>query len=77
MSTVLQEMVVGILIAGCAILSLWRLATVAVRLRMLAALRSLPALGRAAWLARLQQRTLAQSTAACGGCASHPKSRPR
>jgi hypothetical protein len=64
----LQEIAVGLLVGGCALFSAWRLATVAVRLRMLDALAALPALGSAAWLARLRERTLARSTAGCGGC---------
>jgi hypothetical protein len=68
MSLVLQEIVAGLLVGACALFSLWRLATIAARLRMLEALRSVPALGRAAWLTRLRERTLARSSAACGGC---------
>jgi len=72
MNLVLQEVVAGLLVGACALFSLWRLATVRVRLRMLEALKSLPVLGRAAWLARLRERTLAHSSAACGGCTGHP-----
>jgi hypothetical protein len=67
MSVVLQNIVVGLLVVGCALFSTWRLATVRARLRMLEALGSTP-LGRSRWLARLRERTLARSTAACGGC---------
>ena len=77
MNLVLQEIVAGLLVGACALFSLWRLATVRARLRMLEAVRSLPLLKRAAWLAHLRERTLAHSSAACGGCNSHPtKSRP-
>lgn len=68
MSLVLQDILVGVLVAGCALFSVWRLATVPVRLRLLQLLHGLPVLGRAAWMARLRQRTLEASTAACGGC---------
>jgi hypothetical protein len=68
MSVVLQDIVVGVLVAGCALFSAWRLATVRARLRWLEALAGIAPLRRAAWLARLHERTLARSTAACGGC---------
>jgi hypothetical protein len=68
MSVVIQNIVVGMLVATCALFSAWRLATVRVRLRILESLDRLPALGRVPWLARLRERTLARSSAACGGC---------
>jgi len=68
MSTVLQEIIVGVLVAGCALFSAWRLGTVRARLRVLEALQRLRPFGAAIWLERLRQRTLARSTAACGGC---------
>jgi hypothetical protein len=71
-SLLLQEVLVGALVAACALYSFWRLATVSVRLRVLERLERLP--GAGAWLAPLKARTLAQMTAACGGCsqAGHP-----
>ena len=64
----LQYLVAGVLVAGCAGFSAWRLASVALRLRMLDALKLLPLIGGAGWLERLRVRTLAGSAAACGGC---------
>jgi hypothetical protein len=75
MSVVLQDIVVGVLVAGCALFSAWRLATVRARLRLLEALTGIPQLRRTAWLARLHGRTRARSTAACGGC-SPPGGQP-
>lgn len=72
MSLLLQEILVALLVLSCALYSSWRLATVALRLKMLAALARLPYLGDAAWLERLRQRTLARQLAACGGCARAP-----
>jgi hypothetical protein len=72
MSTLLQQLLVGVLVAGCALFSAWRLATVALRLRALDALAALPGARRMPWLATLRQRTLARRTAACGGCGSKP-----
>jgi hypothetical protein len=72
MSLVLQEVLVGMLVAACALYSAWRLATVGVRLRALEKLEALP--GARSWLAPLKARTLAQLTSACGGCSQtgHP-----
>jgi hypothetical protein len=68
MSVGLQQLLVGVLVLACALFSAWRLMTVRLRLRALALLGTLPALGRAAWLVRLRGRTLAQQLSACGGC---------
>jgi len=68
MNVVSQEIVVGVLVACCALFSVWRLASVRARLWMLQALHGLAPLRRVAWLTRLRERTLARSTAACGGC---------
>jgi hypothetical protein len=66
----LQYLVAGVLVAGCAWFSAWRLASVALRLRMIDGLKVLPLIGSAGWLERLKARTLARSAAACGGCSS-------
>jgi hypothetical protein len=77
MSVLLQQLLVGVLVAACVLFSAWRLMTVGLRLRTLALLGALPGLRRAA---RLRERALAQQLSACGGCAQaagHPtKSRP-
>jgi hypothetical protein len=76
MSSLLQEILVGLLVAGCALFSAWRLATVRARLRMLEALQRLRPFGAAAWVERLRQRTLKRSTAACGGCSQAGAAEP-
>jgi len=68
-SVLLQQLLVGTLVAGCVLFSAWRLMTVRLRLRTLARLGALPGLERAAWLAQLRERTLARQLGACGGCA--------
>jgi hypothetical protein len=68
MSLWLQQLLVGVLVIACVLFSAWRLMTVRVRLRTLTLLGALPAIGRAAWLARLRERTLARQLSACGGC---------
>ena len=77
MSPALQQLVAGVLVAACALYAAWRLATVRLRLRWLALLTALPGLGEARWLAALRARTLAQSSAACGGCSQAPAHKPR
>jgi hypothetical protein len=79
MSVGLQQLLVGVLVIACALFSGWRLMTVRLRLRTLALLGMLPGVGRAAWLARLRERTLAQQLSACGGCSQAsgpPPARP-
>ena len=64
----LQQVLVGVLVAACALYSAWRLASVGLRLRALAALGTLPGVQRVPWLAALRARTLARQLSACGGC---------
>ena len=73
MSLLLQQWLVGVVVAACVLVSAWRLSTVRVRLRALEVLGNWPGLRRASWLARLRERTLAQQLRACGGCASGPR----
>jgi hypothetical protein len=63
-----QEILVGVLVAGCALFSAWRLASARLRLRALDVLGAVPGLRDTRALARLRQRTAARFTAACGGC---------
>ena len=65
----LQQVLVGVLVVACALYSAWRLASVGLRLRALAALNTLPGAQRVPWLAALRARTLARQLGACGGCA--------
>ncbi|HVN45776.1 MAG TPA: hypothetical protein VMT66_11145 [Steroidobacteraceae bacterium] len=69
MSLLLQQLLVGVLVIGCALFSAWRLASVRLRLRALEWLRTWPGVRRAPWLLRLQERTRARELRACGGCA--------
>ena len=76
MSLLLQQILVGVLVAGAAVFSAWRLASVATRLRMLQRLDAVPGVRALRWYARLRERTLARSTAACGGCSQAPRHAP-
>jgi hypothetical protein len=70
MSLVLQSVLMGVLVAGCAIYSVWRLASLRLRLRMIDTLARWPPLLTAPWLGALRQRTLAQLAGGCAGCAA-------
>jgi hypothetical protein len=69
-SLLLQSVLVGVVVAACAIYSAWRLASVRLRLRVIDALGSLPRPLTAPWLAALRSRTLAQLAGGCSGCAA-------
>jgi hypothetical protein len=68
MNAVLQEVVVAVLVVACAAFSAWRLMSLTIRLRLLAALARVPLLADARWLARRRQKLLATAASACGGC---------
>jgi hypothetical protein len=68
MSLLLQQLLVAVLVIGCALFAAWRLSTVRLRLRMLEVLCAWPGLRGASWLGRLRERTRAQQLRACGGC---------
>jgi uncharacterized protein DUF6587 len=68
MNLLLQDVLVGLLVAAGIVFSAWRLLSARLRLRLLDALGALPGASHAAWLARLRQRLPSQSTLACGGC---------
>jgi hypothetical protein len=70
MSLLLQQLLVAVLVAGCALFAAWRLSTVRVRLRALEMLSAWPGLRGAAWLARLREHTRGEQLRACGGCGS-------
>jgi hypothetical protein len=70
MSLLLQQLLVAVLVAGCALFAAWRLATVRLRLRMLEMLGAWPGLRSASWLGRLREHARAQHLQACGGCGS-------
>ncbi|HWZ61392.1 MAG TPA: hypothetical protein VNX02_00085 [Steroidobacteraceae bacterium] len=70
MSPLLQAVLVAVVVGACLLYSAWRLASLALRLRLLAALATLPGARRATWLGALRARTLAQLQSGCAGCAS-------
>ena len=68
MNPLLQEVLVAVLVAACALFSAWRLMSLRLRLRCVDALATLPGAGRARFLVSLRERTLAQLGAGCAGC---------
>jgi hypothetical protein len=77
---VLQELLVGLIVAGCAIFSAWRLMSPTLRLRTLNLIAPMMAkLGADRILERVRSKTIGQLAAGCGAC-SHNKTvvhRPR
>lgn len=76
MSVVLQGALVALIVGWCAVFAAWRLASVALRLRVLGALSALPAVLTTPWLAGLRARTLERAAGTCAGCASGGAVRP-
>ena len=76
MSLVVQEVLVGVVVAVCALFSAWRLLSLRLRLRCLDALATVPGAGRARVLVSLRERTRAQLGSGCAGCSSHPEATP-
>jgi hypothetical protein len=70
MSFLLQSVLVGVVVAACAIYSAWRLASVRLRLRVIDALGALPRPLTTTWLAALRSRALSQLAGGCAGCAA-------
>lgn len=70
-SLVVQEVLVAILVAACALFSAWRLLSPSLKLRCLEALTALPLVGGARIFLSLKERTLARLGPGCAGCAGH------
>lgn len=65
---VLEYLLVGLIVAACALFSVWRLLSVRARLSVLDALAALPGDPGGRWLAGLRQRLLARLGGGCGSC---------
>jgi hypothetical protein len=65
---VLESVMVGLIVAGCAIFSAWRLLSVRLRLKTLELLAGLPQYAGGRLVARLRSRTLAKMSGGCGAC---------
>lgn len=65
----LESILVGLIVLGCALFSVWRLLPVRLRLKALEALSVLPASAGGNLVAWLRRRTLAKLSGACDACA--------
>lgn len=65
---VLEYLLVALIVAACAIFSVWRLLSVGARLRVLDALAALPRHPGDRWLTALRQRLLARLGSGCDSC---------
>ena len=65
---VLEYLLVGLIVAACAIFSVWRLLSVRARLSVLDAPAALPGHPGGRWLTALRQRLLARLGGGCGSC---------
>ncbi len=71
MEGMLESLLVGLIVAACAIFSAWRLLSARLRLRVLAIAAPVLEKISAPTLARLRARTLEQLGGACGTCSSN------
>jgi len=71
MAAMWQDFLVGLIVAGCVIFSVWRLLSPGLRLRVLDF--TAPMLGRlsARMLARLRSKAIAQLAGGCGACSQN------
>jgi len=68
-----QGVLVGLIVAFCAVFSAWRLMSPKLRLKTLELIAPAAAKsGAGAWVTRLRSQTVAQLAAGCGAC-SHNK----
>ena len=73
MASLAQDLLVALIVAGCAIFSAWRLMSPRLRLRTLDFLAPVVTrLGAGNAVARLRNQTIGQLAAGCGAC-SHNK----
>lgn len=73
MDAVLQQALVGVIVAGCVVFSAWRLMSLRMRMRTLDVIGPvLGRLGAASLVARLRTQTIGQLASGCSAC-SHNK----
>ena len=73
MESLLQNVLVGVIVAVCLVFSAWRLMSPKLRLKTLESIApSATRLGAGAWITRLRSQTVAQLAAGCSAC-SHNK----
>lgn len=65
-----ESLLVGLIVAVCAVFSAWRLMSIRFRLKTLDALAVLPANAGGSFVADLRRKTLAKLSGGCGACQS-------
>ena len=65
-----ESLLVGLIVAVCAVFSAWRLMSIRFRLKTLDALAVLPANAGGNFVADLRRKTLAKLSGGCGACQS-------
>jgi hypothetical protein len=63
-----ESILVGLIVAVCAIFSAWRLLSIRLRLKALEALSALPAAAGGTFVAKLRRKTLGKLSGGCGAC---------
>jgi hypothetical protein len=72
MELLAQDVLVGLIVAACALFSAWRLMSPGVRLRALTFLApALGKLGAGGAMERLRSRTIGQLASGCSACSHH------
>jgi hypothetical protein len=69
MTLTLESVLVGVVVFGCALFSVWQLMSVRLRLKVLEGLSGLPSYSGGGLAKRLRRRALAGLSAGCGSCA--------
>jgi hypothetical protein len=73
MAPLLQNVLVGVIVAFCVVFSAWRLMSPKLRLKALESIAPAAAMiGAGAWITRLRGQTVARLAAGCSAC-SHNK----
>src|SRR5258708_21645357 len=65
-----ESLLVGLIVAICAVFSAWRLMSVRLRLKTLEALSALPAIAGGTFVAKLRQQILRNLSGGCVACRS-------
>jgi hypothetical protein len=63
-----ESLLVGLIVAVCALVSVWRLMSIRLRLKALEALAALPAGAGGTLVAKLRRKTLAKLSGGCDAC---------
>jgi hypothetical protein len=72
MGQIIQDVIVALIVAGCAVFSVWRLMSGSARLKTLELLTPIAnAVGASAAITKLRGKVLAQLASGCAACSSN------